>query len=93
MTTTKVKKTPLRMCVVCKTMRPKSELIRIVRAPDGGMSFDRTGKANGRGAYLCDNTECVTKCLKKKILNKAFKENIDGEIYRKLAEEYAPEQN
>ena len=89
MQSTKVKKPPQRMCIVCKTMRPKAELIRIVRTPEGIMQFDRSGKLNGRGAYICDNAECVEKCLKKKMLNKAFKTNIEEEIYTMLSEEYA----
>ena len=81
------------MCVACKQMRPKSELIRIVRGADGSMCFDKTGKVGGRGAYLCDNSECVEKCLKKKLLNKAFKTLIDDEVYRRLAEEDESKQN
>lgn len=93
MKTPKIKNTPQRMCIVCKTMRPKNELIRIVRSPDGEMCFDRTGKANGRGAYICDNGECVDKCLKKHILNKAFKTNIDDSVYSRLSEEYGTKQD
>ncbi len=93
MKTDKIKKTPLRMCIVCKKMLPKAELIRVVKAPDGSMSFDKTGKKNGRGAYLCDSKECVEKCLKKKLLNKAFKINVDDAIYQKLAEEYESNEN
>lgn len=91
--TNKTKKTPLRMCVVCKSMLPKIELIRVVRAPEGSYCFDGTGRANGRGAYICNKSECVDKCLKKKILNKAFKENISADVYEKLAEEYANKQD
>lgn len=93
MKTEKINKTPLRMCIVCKKMLPKSDLIRIVRAPDGSMSFDKTGKKNGRGAYLCDNKDCVERCLKKKLLNKAFKINVDEAVYKLLAEEYESDKN
>ena len=86
--TIKPRKTPLRTCISCKTMKDKSELIRIVRSPEGGLFFDRTGKANGRGAYICDNADCVAKCLKKKLLNKAFKTEVSDEVYKKLSEEY-----
>lgn len=91
--TEKTKKTPLRMCIVCKEMKPKNELIRIVRNPNGEFLFDKSGRANGRGAYLCAEGECVEKCLKKKLLNKAFKNNIDQSIYDKLAEEYESGKN
>lgn len=83
------KRSPQRMCVVCKEMKDKASLLRIVRTPDGEYKIDDTGKAAGRGAYLCDNAECVTKCIKKKILNKAFKTTIDQSIYDAFAEEYA----
>ena len=69
-------------------MKDKSELIRIVRSPDGDMFFDRTGKANGRGSYICDKSDCVAKCLKKKLLNKAFKMEVSDELYKKLSKEY-----
>lgn len=86
--TIKPRKTPLRTCIACKQMKDKSELIRIVRSPDGDMFFDRTGKANGRGAYVCDDPDCVAKCLKKRLLNKSFKTEVSDEIYKKLSEEY-----
>jgi len=84
-----VKKVPQRMCIVCKEMKDKKSLLRIIRTPEGEYRFDKTGKANGRGAYVCDDINCVEKCLKKKILNKAFRDNIDQKIYDALAEEYA----
>ena len=89
MVTIKPRKTPVRTCISCRTPKDKSELIRIVRSPEGDFFFDRTGKANGRGAYICDNAECIAKCLKKKMLNKAFKTEVSDEIYKKLSEDYA----
>ena len=91
--TEKTKKTPLRMCIVCKEMKTKNELIRIVRNPEGEFLFDKSGRANGRGAYVCAEGECVEKCLKKKLLNKAFKKNIDQSVYDKLSEEYESGKN
>lgn len=91
--TEKTKKTPLRMCIVCKEMKPKNELIRIVRNPEGEFLFDKSGKANGRGAYICAEGDCAEKCLKKKILNKAFRKNIDESVYIKLSEEYESGKN
>ena len=89
---TNEKKTPLRSCIVCKARRDKRELMRVVRTPEGEIVFDPTGKANGRGAYVCDNTECIEKCLKKKMLNKAFHSEVSQEAYQKLLEEYGKKQ-
>ena len=86
--TERTNKTPLRMCIVCKEMKPKNELLRIVRNPEGEFLFDKSGKANGRGAYICAEGDCVERCLKKKLLNKAFKSNLDESVYAKLSEEY-----
>ena len=83
-----VKKIPMRMCIVCHNMVDKRELIRIIRNKDGEYSLDTTLKANGRGAYICNNPECKTKMIKTKALNKAFKENIPQEVYGKIQGEY-----
>jgi predicted RNA-binding protein YlxR (DUF448 family) len=82
------KKTPERMCIVCKNMFPKKELIRVVKNKEGDYFIDTTLKANGRGAYLCKKEDCVLKCFKKRYLNKAFKAEIKEEIYAKLLEAY-----
>ena len=82
------KKTPLRTCVVCKQQKDKRELLRVVRTPEGTIVFDDTGKQNGRGAYLCNDPECVNKCLKKRLLNKVFHTEVSEETYEKLSEEY-----
>ena len=83
-----VKKIPMRMCIVCHNMVDKRELIRIIRNKDGEYSLDTTLKANGRGAYICNNPECFAKMIKTKGLNKAFKENISPEVYDKIQGEY-----
>lgn len=83
-----VKKTPQRMCVACKEMKDKRDLIRIVRTPEGKFCFDYTGKMNGRGAYVCNDAACVEKCLKKKLLNRAFGANVEQSVYDALTEEY-----
>ena len=57
----KTKKIPMRMCSGCRESKPKSELIRVVRTPDGNIVVDKTGKVSGRGAYLCKNEECLKK--------------------------------
>ena len=83
-----VKKIPMRMCIVCHNMVDKRELIRIIRNKDGEYSLDTTLKANGRGAYICNNPECFAKMIKTKALNKALKENIPQEVYGKIQGEY-----
>ena len=62
----KVKKIPLRMCTGCMEMKPKKELIRVVKSPEGEVSVDLTGKKSGRGAYICKNKECLEKAFKAK---------------------------
>lgn len=86
-----LKQTPKRMCVVCRELFDKKDLLRIVRTPEGEILPDRTGKQPGRGAYICDNPECLKKCVKGKILNKVFKTPVSDEAYRKLSELYESE--
>ena len=78
----KQKKIPLRMCIGCKQMFPKKELLRIVIPKDGEVTTDLTGKAHGRGAYLCKNEECLNKALKQKSLrlNTELADKIRAEI-------------
>lgn len=83
----KDKKTPQRMCVACREMRDKKQLIRIVRSPEGEISLDFTGRKNGRGAYVCPNAECIEKCKKTKALSRTFKQEIDDAVYDRLLEE------
>ncbi|WP_053957394.1 RNase P modulator RnpM [Inediibacterium massiliense] len=83
----KVKKIPLRQCIGCMISKPKKELIRVVKSKDGEINLDKTGKAAGRGAYVCNDIECLKKMHKKKALNKAFEQEVDNEIYERLYEE------
>ncbi|WP_286906347.1 RNase P modulator RnpM [Clostridium sp. UBA1652] len=82
----KVKRIPMRMCNGCMEMKPKKELIRIVKSPTGEISVDLTGKKSGRGAYICKNVECLEKSYKAKRLNKNLESEINAEIYEKLKE-------
>ena len=82
------KQTPKRMCVVCRRLFEKKELLRVVRTPEGEVLVDRTGKKAGRGAYLCGDPECFKKCVKTKFLNKIFKMPVSDEAYEALAKEY-----
>lgn len=81
------KKIPMRQCLGCREMRPKRELIRVVRSPEGEMALDFNGKANGRGAYVCPNPDCLKKAEKSKALERAFSAPVPKEIYEKLRTE------
>ncbi|WP_027634223.1 RNase P modulator RnpM [Clostridium hydrogeniformans] len=83
----KVKKIPQRMCNGCMEMKPKKELIRIVKSPEGDVSLDLTGKKPGRGAYICKSEACLEKAFKSKRLNKNLETNIKEDIYASLKEE------
>jgi len=78
------KKIPMRQCLGCREMKPKKELIRVVRSPEGAISLDFRGKANGRGAYVCPDPACLKKAIKGKALEKAFETSIPEEIYAQL---------
>ena len=80
------KKVPQRMCIACRTMQDKRNLLRVVRTPNGEIEIDETGKKNGRGAYICKNKNCIEKCKKGKQLSKTFKQNIDESVYQKIIE-------
>jgi uncharacterized protein len=71
---------PVRTCVACKTERQKREFVRIVRAPDGVMSMDTTGRANGRGAYLCADGSCWAAALKKKAIERALSAPLPADL-------------
>ena len=87
----KTKKIPMRMCNGCQEMKPKKELIRIVKSPEGILSVDLTGKKPGRGAYICKDTLCLEKAIKSKRLNKNLETAIGEEIYVRLKDEIANE--
>ncbi len=78
------KKIPLRMCLSCREMKPKKELLRIVKNPQGEIFVDDTFKANGRGAYLCKCKVCIEKCLKQKMLNRQFECQVSDVTYKAL---------
>ncbi|MBR2634541.1 MAG: YlxR family protein [Clostridia bacterium] len=82
----KVKKVPLRRCVGCNEQKPKKEFVRVVRTPEGQILLDETGKANGRGVYLCPKKSCLSKAKKAKRLEKNLEVSIPEEIYLALEE-------
>ena len=83
----KQKKIPVRRCVGCNAQRPKRELVRVVRSPEGEISIDLRGKAPGRGAYLCPSAACLAKARKAKRLERTFEVPIPDGIYDRLTEE------
>ena len=87
------KKIPMRQCLGCREMKPKRELMRVVRSPEGQVGIDRNGKANGRGAYLCPKAECLKKAIKTKALARALEVEIPLEIYDALLAELEAEAN
>jgi len=76
----KVRKIPQRMCVGCREMKNKRDLIRVVRTPEGTIEIDPSGKKSGRGAYLCPSIECLNQAVKGKRLQKALEHDISAEI-------------
>lgn len=80
----KVKKTPLRKCVVCGEGKPKKELIRVVRNTEKTVSIDISGKINGRGAYLCTNIKCIEMAQKNNKLSRSLEVEVTSEIYEEL---------
>ena len=81
------KKIPMRKCVGCGGMKPKKELIRILRTEEGEFVVDADGKKNGRGAYLCRCVECFQKAAKSKGFERSFKQEIPQEVYDRLEKE------
>ena len=76
----KQKKVPMRMCVGCREMKPKRELIRVVKSPEGQVAMDPTGRKPGRGAYVCRSAECLKKALKQKQLERAFECQLGEDV-------------
>lgn len=85
------KKIPMRQCLGCREMKPKRELIRVVRSPGGEISLDFKGKAPGRGAYICPAPACLKQAIKAKALERAFSTQIPEAVYEKLNEEMEAE--
>lgn len=84
----KQKKVPMRKCTGCGEQKPKKELVRVVRTPDGEILLDLNGKASGRGAYICNNAECLKKARKSKRIDKAFEVTIPDEIYQQMEAQF-----
>lgn len=80
------KKIPMRQCLGCREMKPKPELLRVVRSPEGEISLDTRGKKPGRGAYICPNSECLRRAVKSRALDRALDTKIPDEVMERLAE-------
>ena len=81
------KKIPMRQCLGCREMKPKKDLVRVVRGPDGSISLDTRGKAPGRGAYVCHNSACLKKARKSQALERSLETEIPEEIFDRLEQE------
>ena len=80
----KPRKIPMRMCVGCREMKPKRELLRVVKSPEGEISLDSTGKKPGRGAYVCRNAACLQRAVKSRQLERALEHPIDEAVFEAL---------
>lgn len=80
----KPRKIPMRMCVGCREMKPKKELIRVVKRPTGEIALDNTGKMPGRGAYVCRSQACLSKAIKQKQLDRALEHKLEDEVVIQL---------
>ncbi len=81
------KKIPMRMCCGCGEMKPKKELIRVVKTVDSEIKLDFTGRVNGRGAYICPDNSCFQKAKKSKRIERSFECNISSQVYEELENE------
>ena len=81
------KKIPMRKCVGCGEMKEKKEMIRILKTPEDEIVLDTTGRANGRGAYICNSSACLTKAIKNKGLERSLKSQIPEEVSERLKKE------
>ena len=84
---TKVRKVPLRQCIGCREMKPKKELVRLVRSPEGELSLDKTGRKPGRGAYICNEPGCLEKAFATKAVEKALGVPVSAELQEALRKE------
>ena len=83
----KTRKIPMRMCVGCREMKEKRSLMRVVKSPEGAISFARVGKAPGRGAYVCKSKECFERAVKQRQLERALETRIEEAVFTQLMEE------
>lgn len=82
----KEKKIPMRMCLGCREMKPKKELLRVVRSPEGEVSLDPTGRKSGRGAYVCKSADCLQRAIKQRQIERAFECTLSEETKAALTD-------
>ncbi|HOR85567.1 MAG TPA: YlxR family protein [Bacillota bacterium] len=87
----KKRKVPLRKCLGCNEMKPKKELIRIVRSPEGKVSIDKVGKAPGRGCYICPSLQCLETAVKGKRVQNALETPVEADLFTSLREQLSDE--
>jgi len=87
------KKIPLRQCLGCREHKPKTDLIRVVKSPEGEVTLDMTGKKPGRGAYICNDTNCFKRIIKSNAFSRAFKTRISEEIITELQKQLDNKEN
>lgn len=80
----KARKIPMRMCAGCRERKPKRELIRVVRTPEGEVLLDGTGKKSGRGVYVCQDAACLQKAVKSRALERALETPVSPEVHAQL---------
>ncbi len=83
-----MKHVPQRTCIACREQKDRSDLVRIVRKTDGTIELDIKGREDGRGAYICKNANCMRTAIKKRALNKAYKESVSDQTYDRLLEQF-----
>ena len=81
------------MCIACRNAYEKKQMLRIVKDKEGNISLDFTWKKAGRGAYICDSATCIEKCVTRKLLNKAFEQEIGAEVYDAIKKQYTDKQD
>lgn len=84
-----MKHIPMRTCIVCRTEKGKSELCRTVKTPDNRLILDTDGKAQGRGAYVCKDGDCMQTAIKKRMFNRAFKQNLSPQVYEEFEKSFS----
>lgn len=84
----KEKKIPLRQCIACREAKEKRDMLRIVKNSEGKIFLDFSGKANGRGAYICDNPDCVAKLKKNRLIDRVFACKVEEGVYTAIEVEY-----
>ncbi len=83
----RIRKIPMRQCLGCNEHKPKNELLRVVRDPEGNISLDFTGKKSGRGAYICKSAKCLKKAAKSRRIDKNLECSVPDEVYERMERE------